>query len=411
MFTRLKQLTRFMVLELFTVLKNTENPANRANSVNSVNFFIFTLFATLFFVSSSEARVTGPCYNCHTMHNSQNGQPVNRGDSAWGEANVSDNPIPNLLVASCLGCHSSSDGQTIKTLPGGLKVPIVFNTNGYPAGALAGGNFYWVSPGVASNENDAKGHNVFSGNPDNNLNEAPGDPRSGSCGGSTACHKNLHSSTPSNSFGFESSRQGCTKCHMIGSALPKGYHHLNSADAVKGSASDGWFRFLSGHQAGSGHGVSGIEDNDWQYTSSSNDHNEYLGYSGNKTADGGFSALADTVTAFCTGCHAVFHSERNSADNVWIRHPSDSIIPDSGEFANAFNGGYDPLVPVARPNLSGWAGPVGSVTLGSGGDLVMCLSCHRAHGSPYSKLMRWDYKGWPGNGQTNGCNVCHTAKN
>jgi hypothetical protein len=408
MFTRLKQFTKFA---RSTMLNKTTNTANRVNSVTGITCLIFTLFVTIFFTSSTEAGVTGPCYNCHTMHNSQNGQPVNRGDSAWGETNVSDNPVSNLLIASCLGCHSSSDGQTIKTLPGGMKVPIVFNTNGYPANALAGGNFYWVSPGVASNENDTKGHNVFSGNPDNNLDEAPGDPKGGSCSGTTACHKNLYSSIPSNSFGFESSRQGCTKCHMIGSDLPKGYHHLNSADAVKGSASAGWFRFLSGHEAGSGHGVSGIEDNDWQYISSSNDHNEYLGYSGNKTADGGFSALGNTMTAFCTGCHAVFHNERNSSDSVWTRHPSDSIIPNSGEFANAFNAVFDPLVPVARPDLSGWTGPGGSVTLGSGGDLVMCLSCHRAHGSPYSKLIRWDYKGWPGNGQTNGCNVCHTAKN
>ena len=379
--------------------------------VIQLNLFLSAFFSLLLFSSFAEAGLTGPCSNCHTMHNSQNGQAVNRGDSAWGESNVSDTPLPNLLVASCLGCHSSTDGQTIKTLPGGSKVPIVFNTSGYPVSALSGGNFYWVSPGVASSNNDQKGHNIFSGNPDDNLSEAPGDPSHGSCGGTTACHKNLYSSTNPTSFGFNSSRQGCTKCHMIGSDLPKGYHHLNSTDVVKGSASDGWYRFLSGHQSGSGHGVSGIEDDDWQYTTNSTDHNEYLGYSGVKTSEGGFSALGNTVTAFCTGCHAVFHIERNSTDSAWIRHPSDSIIPDAGEFAGAFSSGFDPLVPVARPDLSGWTGPSGGVTIGAGGDLVMCLSCHRAHGSPYPKLLRWDYKGWPGNGQTNGCNVCHTAKN
>jgi hypothetical protein len=418
MFTRLKQFTRFTKFARFTVLKDTKNivnrvnTSNRVNSVNIATLLISCLFVTSFFVLSAEAGVTGPCYNCHTMHNSQNRQPVNRGDSAWGETNVSDIPIPNLLIASCLGCHSSTDGQTIKTLPGGLKVPIVFNTTGYPANALAGGNFYWVSPGVASDENDTKGHNVFSGNPDDNLNRAPGDTGGGSCGGTTACHKNLHSSTPSNSFGFGSSRQGCTKCHMIGSDIPKGHHHINDPDLLKNSESDGWYRFLSGHQGGSGHGVTGLIDTDWQYTASNTDHNEYLGYSGTKTSAGGFSAIGDTITAYCTGCHGNFHIEQEGS--AWVRHPSDGLISNSGEFAGAFNatggtGIFDPSVPVARPSLDGWTVPDSTVRLGT--DLVMCLSCHRAHGSPYFKMMRWDYKGWPGNGQTNGCNVCHTAKN
>ena len=363
------------------------------------------------FLSQVHANITGQCSNCHTMHNSQNGQAVNRGDSAWGESYASDEPLPNLLIASCIGCHSSTDGQTLKPFPGGVSVPIVFNTSGYPVNALAGGNFYWVSPGIASSENDTKGHNIFGANPDDNLSEAPGDPRGGSCGGVTACHKNLNSTTAPGSFGFTSPRQGCTKCHMIGTETPKGYHHKNSSDVVRDSPSDGWYRFLAGHQSGAGSGVSGIGDNDWQYTTNSNDHNEYLGYSGPKTSEGGFSALGNTVTAYCTGCHSVFHIERNSTDSVWIRHPSDAIIPNSGEFANAFSSGFDPLVPVARPDLSGWTGPRSNVTIGAGGDLVMCLSCHRAHGSPYPKLLRWDYKGWPGNGQTNGCNVCHAAKN
>jgi hypothetical protein len=409
MFTRLKQFTKFA---RSTMLNKTTNTATRVNSVTGITSLIFTLFAAIFFTSLTEAMVTGPCYNCHTMHNSQNGQPVNRGDSAWGETNVSDNPIPNLLIASCLGCHSSSDGQTIKTLPGGMKVPIVFNTNGYPVNALSGGNFYWVSPGVASNENDTKGHNIFSDNRDNNLNEAPGDVGGGSCGGTSACHKNLYSSTPSTSFGFKSSRQGCTKCHMIGTDIPKGYHHINDSNLLKNSESDGWFRFLSGHESGSGHGVTGLIDTDWQYTASSADHNEYLGFSGTKTSAGGFSAIGDTMTGYCTGCHGNFHIEQE--DSVWVRHPSDAVIPNSGEFAGAFNasggiGAYDPFVSVARPSLDGWTGPDSTVRLGP--DLVMCLSCHRAHGSPYSKLMRWDYKGWPANGQPNGCNVCHTVKN
>lgn len=375
---------------------------------------LFLFFYSIFNASFLEAKVTGPCVNCHTMHNSQNGQAVNRGDTPWGGSGSITTPNETLLNATCLGCHSSTDGETIKTLPGGQKVPIVFNTTGYPSNPLSGGNFYWVSAAVASNENDTKGHNIFSSNPDNNLNEAPGDVGHGTCGGQNACHKNLYGSTSPPAFGFPSSRQGCTKCHMVGTEFPKGYHHINNnTDLLRNSPSDGWFRFLSGHQSGSGKGVTGLVDVNWQHDASSSVHNEYLGYSGTKTSSGGFSALGNTITAYCTGCHGDFHIEQ-STSNVWIRHPSDAVIPNSGEFATAYNavsgiGTYDPRVPVARPSLDGWTTPDSSVRLGT--DLVMCISCHRAHGSPYSKLMRWNYKGWPASGEFNGCNVCHTNKN
>jgi hypothetical protein len=109
------------------------------------------------------------------------------------------------------------------------------------------------------------------------------------------------------------------------------------------------------------------------------------------------------MTAFCCGCHGEFHIEQSSGE--WIRHPSDAVIPNEGEYQSAFSAGYDPLVPVARPSLS-----TVSPTVEIGTDMVMCLSCHRPHGSPYYKLMRWDYKNWPGSGY-DGCGKCHTSKN
>ncbi|RLA81698.1 MAG: hypothetical protein DRG33_00080, partial [Deltaproteobacteria bacterium] len=53
------------------------------------------------------------------------------------------------------------------------------------------------------------------------------------------------------------------------------------------------------------------------------------------------------------------------------------------------------------------SGPSDKVNLGT--DQVQCLSCHRAHGSPYPDMLRWDYRNWPGGGM-NGCAVCHTSK-
>lgn len=339
----------------------------------------------------SSAQVSGPCCNCHTMHHSQDGAPLN-----------ADGPNNVLLVSTCLGCHSASSGDTsIDAITG---APIVFNISVAPTygdgQGLAGGNFFWVKTV------DTKGHNVFSDNPDDFLSTAPGGTTS-SCG-VQCCHDNLHGT--STIFGI---RQGCTKCHMMGNpAGPMGYHHKASADAIVDSQEEGWYRFLDGHMSGTGHGVTGIEDGDWQLTSSAADHNEYLGFSADKTAAGNFSAIGDTMSGFCCGCHGNFHIQQNSG--TWVRHPSEAVIPDSGEYADSFGGGahmYEPLVPVARPSLAGWIGPNSSVALGT--DLVTCLSCHRPHGSPYPDMLRWDYDNMlvgGGGDDGTGCFVCHTTK-
>ncbi len=345
--------------------------------------------------AASFARVSGVCSNCHTMHNSQNGAAV-----------AASGPYSTLLAGDCVGCHSAASPDTgIDAVTG---APIVYNTGGAPSyGAgnqgLAGGNFYWVAQG-----DDTKGHNVFAANADDNLTVAPGAVTS-SCG-AQCCHNNLDGTNT-----MYGTRQGCSKCHMMGNAAgPKGYHHKDDTGPLIDSAGEGWYRFLDGHMAGTGSGVSGIEDSNWQYTSSANDHNEYLGFSGTKDSAGGFSALGNTMTGFCCGCHGNFHIQQSSG--AWSRHPSDAVIPNSGEYATAFGAGggvgtYDPNVPVARPTLAGWTEASSSVTLGT--DLVICLSCHKPHGSPYSDMLRWNYSDMIAGdtGKSGGCFTCHTQKN
>ena len=174
------------------------------------------------------------------------------------------------------------------------------------------------------------------------------------------------------------------------------------------TAEQGWYRFLSGHMTDDGRGVEGIEHEKWNYGAVENSHNEYLG----NFNDGRFGfSLGNTTTAFCTGCHGQFHTEQKNESGQWIRHPSDLKIPDSGEYAAAFGCNYDPNVPVARISLSD--GVRCKVTPGS--DMVMCLSCHVAHGSPYPDMLRWDYD-YMVAGTTNpavqgtGCFKCHTEK-
>ncbi|MDL1972511.1 MAG: hypothetical protein LWW78_04645, partial [Deltaproteobacteria bacterium] len=193
----------------------------------------------------------------------------------------------------------------------------------------------------------------------------------------------------------------CVFCHD-----PK--HHADDSGPVVGDDEEVKYRFLSftafhpyTFQEGSYnfYGVAGIEDNDWEYTVSSSDHNEYCG----AASSGDYSNPSHSISRYCAACHWGFYGENTGH---WKRHPSDYALPDSGEYADYAT--YNPLAPIARPEgtLIAMTGPSSTITPGQ--DQVSCLSCHRAHGSPYPKLMRWDYKNWPGG--ENGCNICHTEK-
>ncbi|MEA1933307.1 MAG: cytochrome c3 family protein [Thermodesulfobacteriota bacterium] len=336
----------------------------------------------------SFAKVTGECANCHTMHNSQNGAVVE-----------ADGPYSTLLTNNCVGCHS---GSTPTYWLGTSKVPVVNHTGGSaPLEYLAGGNFYWVGTGEPGA--DAKGHNVLGvanqdlaidasateGAPGGVFNACPG------------CHQSLAVEHTLADFG-----SGCQGCHL------RPAHHADDSAVIVGETG-GYYRFLSGHMGG---GVIGIEDDDWQLTASASDHNEYLGDTASALNNAGTMAtgnnMGSAMSGYCCGCHGNFHNENTEADGsgAWIRHPSDVAIPTTGEYG--FYNVYDPNVPVARPDLTGWTDSSGTVTPGT--DMVMCLSCHRPHGSPYDDLLRWDYSvmnaGTTGAGAGNGCFVCHTNK-
>ncbi|MBW2020585.1 MAG: hypothetical protein JRI65_11395 [Deltaproteobacteria bacterium] len=71
---------------------------------------------------------------------------------------------------------------------------------------------------------------------------------------------------------------------------------------------------------------------------------------------------------------------------------------------------YSVVAPVASEDVST---VVSSVSY-SDDTIVTCLSCHRAHGSDYADLLRWDYSGMvagtTGTTAGTGCFLCHTAK-
>ncbi len=353
-----------------------------------------TIFITLLsFVAASSvyARVSGPCANCHTMHNSQNGSVV--------DADGTNKYLLNMGSDPCIACHTgtnqgggSSNGTT----------PYVFSETppNYGVDTLAGGNFYWVT------KDDSKGHNclnITGMSIDDNLTTAPGGPVSG--GSCAECHDRI---------------TDCESCHTA-------RHHADDTQSYVVGASGGFYRFLNSSAHGNNStGVKGIEDDDWEYTVSASDHNEYAGSVDLVNSDVDLLSDDYSMSAYCAGCHDNFHGTSHtnndtSGGSPWLLHPTGYALSDTAagkEYHNYNNGnGYSPLAPIARDQdrLITMTGPSSTVyvTVGLGdGDQVMCLSCHRAHGSPYADMLRWDYNACDAGSAnaTCGCFVCHTSK-
>lgn len=356
------------------------------NSKESIYFEILltTLFCFLLgYFTHLEAKVLGPCSNCHTMHYSQDAAQLPQ----WG----SSGPYEMLLINDCIGCHSSSTANTIVN-----NIPIVYNSVA-PTTPLAGGNFYYISI------SDANGHNVVElNNPDGTLIEPPGAQHSGqvgqnelTCAGNNGCHgvRNFSAS--------------------VGMISMKGAHHkdvdgqLNVADQLYNS-----YRFLNG--------VKGYEAPDWKNTDANN-HNEYFGATSPMDTSScsachyggtiGIKPSSQTISGFCATCHGNFHSLSGvggDTSSPFTRHPTDVILPASGEYSAYTT--YNVTAPVARTTVPASASSASS-TVTPGTDVVMCLSCHYAHAGPYYKMLRWDYKSSILSEAISGCNVCHTSKN
>jgi predicted CXXCH cytochrome family protein len=350
------------------------------------------------------AAVSGPCVNCHTMHNSQDGSPIAHAGAnvGWGvgglTGTVSAEPLAQLLVSDCVGCHTSTTTSTIVNY-GGSTIPIVYNTV-VPSDPLAGGNFYWVAQGGAAN--DAKGHNVYGiTGSDANLTEAPGRNTGAMC--SNNCHDTLAAPPAPGLTDGNMNRGGCRGCHIYTA------HHDDTRL---------WYRFLKGHGNWTATSINdpdyvlkttSNEDPDWEQETTG-DHNKYKGVQAAYNSDGTGLRTQKSISAFCSGCHARFHNTADinsggSYTNPWLRHPTDIALPNADEYA-----GYDPVSNYSAEAPVAWTNPEDTSNRSTA--VVMCLSCHRVHGSDQPDLLRWDYSTMePGSALTNGCFTCHTTKN
>lgn len=411
--------------------------------------------------SAGASGIVGQCADCHTMHNSEQGQSV----AVLGLAGTDTvTPIQNLLRMDCIACHAQDDTKTV-ALTSGSIVPQVYHSD--PTGDLAAGNFKYIEGG-----NNRKGHNVADlfggGSEDNGLTFPPGDLRGAAHGSDFFTTGGAEGASPFDLFTCAGAR-GChgTRANLLagdtvydvdgttvlfgmadalnptivkrtGIAAISGAHH-NSQDGAKDPAQatgghDGFnvaasYRFIDGLK-GTGNTAAR-----WQNVDSTS-HNEYFGSTNTLGTDTGTgcnrchvpgtqdgvssrmtfdSTLAipnQTMSGFCTTCHGNFHSSgggdiaSNGASGAFLRHPSDYVIPNAGEYADYTV--FNITAPVARPTLADAASAV--VTPGT--DMVMCLSCHQAHATPHDGMLRFDYQAIvAGNtADKNGCLACHTTK-
>ncbi len=333
------------------------------------------------------AGVSDKCSDCHTMHNSQGGQPMNFNSEAT--------PLPLLLRETCLGCHT---GVNTGAASGFGAIPKVDSSPAAPTyiwggggNTLAGGNFWWVG------FDDALGHNVAGvDTPDSRLTTPPGWNQGAAwsgqlkCAGTNGCHGNT----------------GVADQIL---ALESAHHsNVSAPPDLDGTTIGTSYRFLSG--------ALGLEDPDWEYTLSSTDHNQYVGVVSRTESN---AASPATISGQCARCHGNYHNSSGSGVNEisvngdmaspWLRHPTDYAMPLTGEFSGYLNP-YNPKVPLGRltTELGALPDDVSSVNR----RVIVCVSCHVAHGSPYKSMLRWNYRAWPGADPTlnNGCQLCHTAK-
>ncbi len=392
--------------------------------------FIATLVggATLLASSVASAAITQQCGYCHTMHNSQDGgtffSPV---DLAPPDDPPGSSLNGALLRWDCLGCHSGFN--TAASIAAGAGVPKVNATAGEPAydnsdagsgaanGTLAGGDFYYVTL------DDTFGHNVdvVDADGDGTLTTPPGWDNGLGTG------INLNGPTWSEPVRCAGT-YGCHGDHSQADAFAaiSGAHHGDDG-TVDGTTIGKSYRWLDG--------ILGTEDVDWEWTRGDNstDHNQYRGVDRHKGVDTDIVAdTTDTISYLCGQCHGRFHNNNAggdagiiNADAAWMRHPTDYDMAntDAGSEYKAYPGSGGSIG--ARPYST--AAPVASSTIGAislatvnllapGTDtaIVTCISCHRAHASPYADLLRWDYINDCIIASTPnadcGCFNCHTTK-
>ena len=305
------------------------------------NLLVVCLVAGAFLLPAiAGAAVNGPCVQCHTMHDSQDGAAVNAGG-----------PQDNLLRGTgCVGCHATGAGNGAATgvaaaAPNAPQVDDATNTNS--------AGYFSKGPGADANEHQVADFTAELADTAMAGLTAPGGTFAV---GAAAASPNL----------------GCATCHT------RSAHHNTPANT---------YRMLG---------------NDFNMAVQT----ESLTYGVRADAAAGIgntSATKYDATAMnivCAGCHGTFHTaQAGSAAGLWERHPTDIQVVNN----------------VNQPSIVALtdAADTDEVTVGDDGataNIVMCITCHNAHGSSMADLLKYSYAANVAGDATvsTGCETCHS---
>jgi hypothetical protein len=344
------------------------------------------------------------CSVCHTMHHSQNGEaPIipfdPNGSVSTGPNNallygVADDPNENN--SSCVACHSGSSSVTngYDTVTGAPQIDLTVDN------ILAGGTYAGTTDAVRHNALGLAAPDVALGTPNvppGGSNDDIGGADQITCAGTTGCHGNRAKSD-----------------NLL---AVYGAHHGEDSP-IDGSSVGKSYRFLSKNgvdEEFSNSGVLGLEHSNWESglkdtmsTIMADDASEHNVYD------------AEGINKLCASCHGDFHGEigQGGPSEPWLRHPTDITLeaaaasgpdeyaayPEEGDAVN----NYSTEAPVGYDASDITNGTVVAKTQGQ----VLCISCHRAHGSEgWDDILRWNYDDIvAGTNVNTGCNRCHTTK-
>jgi predicted CXXCH cytochrome family protein len=315
--------------------------------------------ALVVFSAPAFAAVSGVCSECHTMHNSQGGTAMATGG-----------PHPTLLMNDCLGCHT-----TTGTDPLDAGYPYVSGSSFSDDKCLAGG-FFPGTMGTGDNDDDHHGignTNAPAGYDSGEYAAYSGTSSGLACAGANGCHG-----------------VSTTENDMDSIA---GGHHNPTAYRILYDASDA---------AVTGDGSTDYEEGIIDGTQTTVTY----GTTVNLYNAGGTGV---TINALCAKCHGNFHKtsaegagETTNADGAWIRHPTENSIPTDWDIYSATIDADD-----AKHNPVGYE----AETVSNANKRVMCISCHRAHGTANDDLLRWAYSTQDaGSGLEYGCLGCHNKQ-
>ena len=319
------------------------------------------------FSSQAQAKATGPCANCHTMHNSQGGSSM-----AVDETNVAaTTAYAHLTLSSCVGCHFT---QTSIIAP---KINGAYNVN-----STAGGTFLESGTTGQFVASDAGVHNVLEGLATSSLGEDGTFVGANDIPGLTGTMNHTYGSTNPNDL----TCAGADGCHGDATVTGNdagiaGFHH--------GSKSGWRYLQIANGQAA----VVGVGSSDWEAAQpSATNHNVYS------------SSTSVGINKLCANCHPNFHGTANTqSGSQWIRHPTDNAIPAGWTAQVDYRDN-----PFAFADVTSMSATSAYTATGA---QVACVSCHRAHGTPYDDILRWDYSTQvAGNGHVAGCLGCHTLQ-